>query len=123
MTMADDVRVKWFGPVTQKQAAETYRAADVFILPTLSDGFAITQLEAQAHSLPVITSRFCGGVIESGRNGMILEEPSAACIAAAIRDCIADPSRLQHFAAASRVAKEFTIDALAQRLQELGGTL
>ena len=123
MTMADDVRVKWFGPVTQKQAAETYRAADVFILPTLSDGFAITQLEAQAHSLPVITSRFCGGVIESGRNGMILEEPSAACIAAAIRDCIADPSRLQHLAAASRVAKEFTIDALAQRLQELGGTL
>src|SRR4030095_10055908 len=120
MTMAAEARVKWFGPVTQKKAAEKYRAADVFILPTLSDGFAITQLEAQAQGLPVITSRFCGGVIDSGRNGMILEEPSAACIAGAIRDCIADPSRLQNLAAASRVANEFTIDALAQRLQELG---
>jgi hypothetical protein len=120
---ADNARIKWFGPVTQKETVEKYRAADVFILPTLSDGFAITQLEAQAYGLPVITSRFCGGVIESGRNGLILDEPSAARIAAAIRDCIADPSRLQNFAAASRVTNEFTIDALAQRLQELGTTL
>ena len=121
--IADGLRVKWFGPVTRKQAAESYRAADVFILPTLSDGFAMTQLEAQAHSLPIIASRFCGKVVESGRNGILLEEPSAACIAAAIRNCIADPSRLQDFAAASRLANEFTIDALAQRLQELGATL
>ncbi len=122
-TLTRDARTKWFGPVTRKQAAERYRAADIFILPTLSDGFAITQLEAQAYGLPVISSKFCGRVVQSARNGLILKEPSAACIAAAIRDCIADPSRLQHLAAASRVAKEFTIDALAQRLQELGGTL
>jgi len=123
MTMADEARVKWFGPVTRKQAMEKYRTADVFILPTLSDGFAITQLEAQAHGLPVITSRFCGAVIENGRNGMILEEPSAACIAAAIRDCVANPSRLRDLGAASRVTNDFTIDALAQRLQELDATL
>jgi glycosyltransferase involved in cell wall biosynthesis len=123
ITMSDEARVKWFGPVTQKQAAETYRAADVFILPTLSDGFAITQLEAQAHGLPIIASRFCGEVIESGRNGIILEEPSPACIAAAIRDCLADPGRLRQFAAASRLSDEFTLDALAQRLEDLGSTL
>jgi glycosyltransferase involved in cell wall biosynthesis len=122
-TIADNVQVKWFGPVTRTQAAEKYRAADVFILPTLSDGFAITQLEAQAHSLPIISSRFCGAVVESGRNGIILEDPSAACIATAIRDCIANPSRLQNFAASSRVGNKFTIDALAQRLQDLGATL
>jgi glycosyltransferase involved in cell wall biosynthesis len=122
-TLTTGARTKWFGPVTRKQAAERYRTADIFILPTLSDGFAITQLEAQAYGLPVISSRFCGAVVENGCNGLILDEPSAACIAAAIRDCIADPSRLQNFAAASCVANEFTIDALAQRLQELGGTL
>jgi len=120
---AGDARVKWCGPATRSQAAENFRAADVFLLPTLSDGFAITQLEAQAHGLPIMASRFCGRVVESGRNGILLEEPSAACIAAAIRDCIADPSRLQILAAASRVGNEFTIDALAQRLQELGAML
>ena len=122
-TLAKNARVKWFGAVARNQAWENYRAADVFILPTLSDGFAITQLEAQAHGLPIISSRSCGGVVESGRNGIILEEPNAVSIANAIRDCIANPSRLQQFAAASRLPDEFTIDALAQRLQELGSAL
>ena len=122
-TLTRDARTKWFGPVTRKQAAERYRAADIFILPTLSDGFAITQLEAQAYGLPIISSTFCGRVVESGRNGIILEEPNAASIANAIRDCIANPSRLQQFAAASRLPDEFTIDAVSQRLQELGSAL
>jgi glycosyltransferase involved in cell wall biosynthesis len=121
--IATEVRVKWFGPATRKQTDEKYRAADIFILPTLSDGFAITQLEAQAHGLPIIASKFCGEVVENGRNGIILEEPSATCIAAALGDCIADPNRLENLAAASHVANEFTIDALARRLEELGSTL
>jgi Glycosyl transferases group 1 len=122
-TITDAGRVKWFGPVTRKQAAEFYRNADVFILPTLSDGFAITQLEAQAHGLPIIASKNCGKVVENGRSGIILDEPSAACIAHAIRDCIGNPDRLQKLASASGVRDEFTIDGLAQQLQELGATL
>lgn len=121
--IGDAGRVKWFGPATREQAAQYYRSADVFILPTLSDGFAITQLEAQAYGLPVIASKFCGTVVESGVDGIILEEPTAACIAAAVRDCIADTDRLQKLAAASRVRDRFTIEALAHRLQELGTTL
>jgi glycosyltransferase involved in cell wall biosynthesis len=119
----DNARVKWFGSVTRKETAEKYRAADVFILPTLSDGFAITQLEAQAHGLPVISSKCCGGVVENGCNGIILEEPTAECIAGAIRDCVADPNRLQTLAAGSYVRNELTTDVLGQRLQELGSTL
>ena len=122
-TVAEAGRVKWFGPATRKQAAEFYRKADVFILSTLSDGFAITQLEAQAHGLPIIVSKNCGKVVESGVNGIILDEPSAACIAHAVRDCIAGPDRLETLAPASGVRDEFTIDGLAQQLQELGATL
>ena len=115
--------VKWFGPVTRKQSADFYKSADVFILPTLSDGFAITQLEAQAYGLPVIASKFCGDVVKSGLNGIVLEEPSAACIAATVRDCVANPGRLQKLAAASRLDNKFTLPALAQQLQELAATL
>jgi glycosyltransferase involved in cell wall biosynthesis len=122
-TIGNAGRVKWFGPVTRNQATEFYRDADVFILPTLSDGFAITQLEAQAHGLPVIASKFCGEVVEDGLDGIVLEEPTAACIAAVLRACIADPDRLQKLAAASRLRDEFTIEALAERLQKLGAAL
>jgi glycosyltransferase involved in cell wall biosynthesis len=115
--------VKWFGPATRKQAAEFYRDADVFILPTLSDGFAITQLEAQAHGLPIIASRCCGNVVENGINGIILDEPSAACIAHAVHDCIASSDRLEKFAVASHLGDKFTLHALAQSLEGLGGKL
>jgi glycosyltransferase involved in cell wall biosynthesis len=117
-TVGDAGRMKWFGPVTREQAAEYYRDADLFILPTLSDGFAITQLEAQAYGLPVIASKNCGYVVENGVNGIVLEEPTATCIAAAVRDCIANPDRLEKLASASRVRDKFTIGALARRLQQ-----
>src|SRR5439155_16815323 len=113
----------WFGPVTREQAAEYYRDADLFILPTLSDGFAITQLEAQAYGLPVIASKNCGYVVENGVNGIVLEEPTATCIVAAVRDCIASPGRLEKLASASRGRDKFTIEALARGLQHLGETL
>jgi glycosyltransferase involved in cell wall biosynthesis len=122
-TIPDRGRVKWFGPATREKAAEFYTDADVFILPTLSDGFAITQLEAQAHGLPVIASKNCGKVVEEGVNGIILDEPSAACIAHALRDCIASPDRLEKLASASGVRDKFTIEALANQLQHMGATL
>jgi glycosyltransferase involved in cell wall biosynthesis len=119
-TIGNTGRVKWLGPVTRTQTSESYRHADVFILPTLSDGFAITQLEAQAHGLPIIASRNCGNVVENGVNGIILDEPSAACIAQSVRNCIASPNRLEKLASASRVHDKFTIEALAKQLQCLG---
>jgi glycosyltransferase involved in cell wall biosynthesis len=122
-TTTAGARVKWFGPATRKQAAEFYRDADVFSLPTLSDGFAITQLEAQANGLPIIASKFCGKVVENGMNGIILDEPTAKCIAHAIRDCITNPNQLGRLAAASHVGDKFTIQALADHLQDLDGTL
>jgi glycosyltransferase involved in cell wall biosynthesis len=115
--------VKWFGSATRKQASEYYEQADVFILPTLSDGFAITQLEAQAHGLPIIASKCCGNVVENGINGIILDETSAGCIAHALRNCIANPHGLEKFACASHVHNKFTIQALGHQLQDLAGTL
>ena len=81
------------------------------------------QLEAQAHGLPVIASKNCGKVVENGVNGIILDEPSAACIALAVRDCIASPDWLEKLASASGVRDKFTIEALANQLQRLGATL
>jgi glycosyltransferase involved in cell wall biosynthesis len=119
-TAAGDAQLKWFGPVTRRDTAQKYKAADLFILPTLSDGFAITQLEAQAYQLPIISSKYCGGVVENRRNGIILDEPNAACISAAIRECVNDPDLLRSLAAGCYVRDEFTTEMLGQRLENLG---
>ena len=97
--------MKWFGAVTRNQAANYYRNADVFILPTLSDGFAITQLEAQAHRLPLIASSRCGDVVEHNVNGLLLNDPSVEAIESAIRFCLRILMRLLVFPAAHRRVK------------------
>ncbi len=111
--------VKWFGAVPRSRVDEFYRQADVFILPTLSDGFGLTQLEAQSWKLPVIASRFCGAVVQHGRNGLILEEVSAEPIAATLRELLCSPERLAAMSQESKVSEEFTLESLASSLSQL----
>jgi glycosyltransferase involved in cell wall biosynthesis len=119
--LKDNARVRWFGAVPRGKTADFYRTADVLIFPTLSDGFGLTQLEAQAHGLPVIASRCCGEVVKHGVNGLLLDEPVADAIVEAFRSCLADPSRLAAFSAASRIDDRFFLDSLAQNLLSLAG--
>ena len=115
-TIGDAGRVKWFGPVTREQAGQYYRNADVFILPTLSDGFAITQLEAQAHDLPLIVSSRCGDVVQHNINGLLLNDPSVDAIESAIRFCLQNPGELAQFSRCSRVHENYNVTRLGERL-------
>jgi glycosyltransferase involved in cell wall biosynthesis len=117
--LKNNARVHWFGAVPRATTSDFYRNADVLIFPTLSDGFGLTQLEAQAHSLPVIASRYSGEVVKRGVNGLLLDQPTADAIVEALRFCLADPSRLAAFSAASRVEDRFSIDALGENLLSL----
>lgn len=112
-------RVRWFGAVLRSKVDEFYREADVFILPTLSDGFGLTQLEAQSWKLPVIASRFCGAVVQHGRNGVILDEVSGESIATTLRELLRSPERLAAMSHESRVSEEFTLESLASSLSQL----
>ena len=94
-----------------------YRDADVFILPTISDGFALTQLEAQAQGVPVIASQRCGDVVRHGENGLRLDAVSPEAIADAVAWCVDHPSRLEEMAvrATDRV-EDFREEAVIPQL-------
>lgn len=95
-------RIRWVGAVPRGRAQELYRSADVFILPTLSDGFAITQLEALAAGLPLIVSKNCGDVVVNGDNGLLLDEVSAPAIAEAVLSLASDPELLARLASSTQ---------------------
>lgn len=114
-----DQRIRWFGAVPRNSVAKHYRMADVFILPTLSDGFGLTQLEAQCWKLPVVASAYCGRVVRHGENGVVLEDISASTIADTLHRLVKSPGELQMMAAASGIEESFSLEALASSLIDL----
>jgi glycosyltransferase involved in cell wall biosynthesis len=112
-------RVKSFGVVPRAEVDKYYRDADVFILPTLSDGFGLTQLEAQSWKLPVIASRYCGEVVRDGFNGMILNEVSPREIADVLLELVGSPETVSALSARSGVSDRFSLATLASSLKSL----
>jgi len=110
---------RWFGAAPRVEVDSYYRDADVFILPTLSDGFGLTQLEAQSWKLPVIASRYCGEVVQDGFNGVLLDEVSGESIAAVLRQFLQTPSTLSAMSVRSGIDEKFTLKSLASSLKTL----
>ncbi len=72
------------GAVPRTRIDHFLKSADVFVLPTLSDGFALTQVEAMASGLPVITTDRCGEVVTHGVDGYVVPVRDVQALADAI---------------------------------------
>src|SRR5262249_5517383 len=105
--LRDDPCVKWVGSVPREQTSRFYRDADLFIFPTFSDGFGLTQLEAQAWGLPIITTTFCGKVVEHDRTGWLLPDVTPDAIVKVIRRACENPITLRKMSASTAPAATF----------------
>lgn len=88
------LNVRWQPAVPRSEVGGWHNWADVFLFPTHSDGFGITQLEALGAGLPVIASRNCAAIVEHGRTGLLLEEVSAEAIVRAVCFCLDHAGKL-----------------------------
>lgn len=119
----DDLRamtnVRFLGPVDRGTAERLYAESDVFLFPTLSDGFGRTQLEALGHGCPVIASTNCARVIENRWNGLVLEEVTPEAIAESIMELVRDRDLLAQLQANACVPDKFHPRHLAPALLAL----
>ena len=74
----------FLGTVTRQAVGNLYRRSDLFVLATISDGFALTQIEAMSYGLPVIATPNCGPVVTPGVDGLIVPAYDGAALAEAI---------------------------------------
>jgi glycosyltransferase involved in cell wall biosynthesis len=106
------------GQIPRVETARLWADHHLFLLPTLSDGFAITQIEAMAHGLPVIATSHCGEVVEAGRSGLIVPARDPQAIAEAVRAFIDGSMDLEAASAAAIArARDFAPDAVWPRLR------
>ena len=114
---------KQVGFLGHRSVAPCYQAADLFVMPSTYEGWALVIGEALASGLPVITSRFAGSsdLIEHGKNGLILQDPrSVDEIAGALHTALVPETRQAMAAAARQSVLHTSWLDVSRRLLELG---
>jgi glycosyltransferase involved in cell wall biosynthesis len=58
----------------QASLPEAYAEADLFLMPTVEDGFGMVLTQAYANSLPLVTTTNCAGpdLVQEGKTGWVL---------------------------------------------------
>jgi glycosyltransferase involved in cell wall biosynthesis len=112
--------LNFLGKLSWEQMKEEYLAADVFVLPTFSEGLAGVVVEALAAGCPVITTRCAGIEITSMEDGVLIEPGDAHALAGAIERLYRDrPLRTRLAAAARERVCTFTEAAWRGRFVEI----
>jgi glycosyltransferase involved in cell wall biosynthesis len=84
-------RVHLAGSLPDPQLAACYRGADLFIFPSLYEGFGLPPLEAMASGAPVLISRIPALLETSGAGAETFDPASAADLAALLEKLLRDP--------------------------------
>jgi len=98
-------------------------ALDLFVQPSIYEGFGLSLLEAMAAGLPVVASRV-GGIpelIEDGRTGLLVPPQDPMALAGAVVRLLGDSEGARRLgeAAASRSRERFSLGRVADRVDAL----
>jgi glycosyltransferase involved in cell wall biosynthesis len=94
--------------------------ADIFVLPSRSEGFSNAIVEAMAAALPVVATRVGGNAeaVEDGVTGILVPSEDPAALSAAITRLLSDPSQARAMGMAGKafVAENLTTEAMMNRI-------
>lgn len=106
---------------------EHLSGADIFVLPSRSEGFSNAIIEAMAASLPVVATDVGGNAeaVQDGVNGFIVPSEDVAALSGAILRLLSDPSKAKEMGVLGRelVVEKFTIDAMMRQITEVYASL
>lgn len=110
-------RVHFLGWRNDAQAV--FAALDVFLAPSLWEGFGLVFLEAMALGIPVISTRASAipEVVADGETGWLVPPRDSAALASALFEALAQPEvrHARGTAGRQRLEQQFTVEAMVTR--------
>lgn len=99
------------------------KSLDIFVLPSIKEGFPYVILEAMSAGLSIVATRV-GGVPEAiidGENGFLVDAKNSEALAEKIAELINNKEKREEFGrkGAERVRKEFSLEKMLEKTEEI----
>jgi len=96
--------VTWAGWLDAVAKKRLLSSAEIFVLPSLSEGLPVALLEAMAHARPIVATAVGGvpDVLEDGSEALLVPPADPRSLAEAIASLIQDPGRRRALGRAAR---------------------
>ena len=117
--------VEFLGRVSDSEKAQLFKTADVFVSPaTGRESFGIVLLEAMAAGAPIVCSDIHGykGVVQRGRQAILVPPHDAKALAAGITELLVDPAlRARLGASGQERAQQFSWERVTAKVDDYYG--
>jgi glycosyltransferase involved in cell wall biosynthesis len=119
MAIKEKINAHFLGE--RKDIKEILQITDIFVLPSLYEGFPVAVLEAMAVGVPIVATRV-GGLTEAIINkqtGFLVEPGNPAELAEKIKELLLNKQLRQNFGEAglNRVKEVFSLDKTVERIE------
>ncbi|MGB3977210.1 MAG: glycosyltransferase [bacterium] len=97
-----------------------YRALDIFVMPSLKEGFSNALIEAMACGLPIVTTAVGGNpeAIRHEINGLLVPPSDSKAFIEALRTIVNNPeTRLRMGRESLRIAQSFSMEEMVRRTE------
>jgi glycosyltransferase involved in cell wall biosynthesis len=98
------------------------RQCDVFTLPSLSEGFPLTVIEAMSIGRPVVVAAVGAlpDLIQQAHNGYLVDPRDAGQLTATLVNLLADPNKRQEVGeAAAQSVEQLSWDRIAKKMYQV----
>ncbi|MBI3307935.1 MAG: glycosyltransferase family 4 protein, partial [Candidatus Melainabacteria bacterium] len=116
-------RVLFVGNVSQDELHKYYESCDIFVLPSIGEGFGIVFLEAMYHKKPCVGVKATAvpEVISDGKTGVLCNVDDKVALEESIIKLLKDDNIRSSYGMAGfeKLQKEFTFDDFQKKLEEI----
>ena len=115
--------VLFLGRASKEELEHAYAIADVFVLPSLSEGLPLTLLEAMAYKKCAVVTDVPGNsdVIQNGKNGVLVEPANQIQLGEKINYLLETPKIRERFGKNARtdIEEKYNLDIAIKRILDV----